>query len=227
MQAAGQQGIPDGFANLTCAAPGDQLMKKLLVLGLVAVMASGALAQFIEHGSEENMMGVFFDAEVFTSETTNFMAAGLPFNAYIVMLNATVPSIGAYEAGLMLSEPVFILGVTGPNGWTNFGNNTNHLAGYMTPLPASADGGVVLSTLNMLYTGVAAVEISMGPSSPSSFNSEGPGIANGEDVDETHLCPLTTYMEEGQVWGVVATINGTGVVATEAHSLSSVKALFN
>jgi len=197
-------------------------MKKLLVLGLVAVMATGALAQ----SSEENMMGMFFSPDVFNDETTNFPNTFTPFNSYIVLLNATVPSVAAYEAGLMLSDPtVFLLNVDGPNGWTNFGGPTNHLVGFVTPVPAMADGGAVLSTIQMLYTGTATVEISMGPSSPSSFNSEGPGIANGENVDETFLCPLTSF-QDGP-WGVVATINGPGVVATEAQSLSSVKALFN
>jgi hypothetical protein len=222
MQAAGQQGIPDGSAYPTCAAPGDQPMKKLLVLGLVAVMATGALAQ----SGDDNMMGIFFSDTEFVDETTNFPNTFAPFNAYVVLLNGTVNSIAAYEVGMMVSDPsVFVLAVSGPNGWTNFGNNLNHLAGYMTPVPV-AENGTILATLNMLYTGVATVEMSMGPATPSSFDDLGPGYANGENVDDLVLCSLTVPTN-GDVWGVVATINGDGVVANEAHSLSSVKALFN
>jgi len=193
-------------------------MKKLLVLGLVAVMATGALAQ----SSEENMMGMFFSNTEFTDEYTNHVNTFVAFNGYVVLLNPMVEFVGGYELGISFSDPApFVLGVTGPNGWTNFGSLTNHICGYQIPLPVENPDGVVLVTMNMLHTAVDPVAISFGPSNPSSFGGEGPGIADGVNTDLLYLCPLTTPD------GVVATVNGDGVVATESQSLSSVKALFN
>jgi hypothetical protein len=192
-------------------------MKKLLVLGLVAVMASVALAQ----SSEENMMGLFFSDTEFTDETTNHINTFAPFNGYVVLLNPTVETVGGYELGISFTDPApFVLSVTGPNDWTNFGSPTNHIVGYQVPVPVEGDG-VVLATVNMLQTSAALTEISFGPSTPSSFNGEGPGIADGENTDLLYLAPLTTPD------GVVATVDGDGVTATEGRSLSSVKALFN
>lgn len=192
-------------------------MKKLLALALVAMMAGAALAQ--PASSEDNMMGMFFSDVEFTDGATNHVNAFAPFFGYVVLLNPTVPSIGGYELGIALDPSVFVLGVSGPNGWTNFGNNTNHLAGYTSPVPAS-DAGTVMASLNMLYTGTATIFIGFGPSEPSSLG-DWPAIANGENPDELIACPLTS---DG---GYVATINGDGVVATESMSFTGVKALFD
>ncbi len=188
-------------------------MKKLLALALVVMVAGGALAQT----SEDNMMGMFF-AEPFVSENTNFVNAFAPFNAFIVLLNPAIESIGGYEVGIDIPATVFVLGVIGENGWTNFGDNLNHLCGYQTPLPV-APGGTVLSTLNMLYTGTDIIYVAYGEATPPSIPGV-PVIANGANPDELIACNLTS---DG---GFVATINGPGVVATEDHSLTSVKALF-
>jgi hypothetical protein len=190
-------------------------MKKLLALALVVMVAGGALAQ----DTESNMMGMFF-AEPYVSENTNLNTAAAPFNAFVVLLNASVELVGGYEVGIAISDPtVFVLSVVGPNGWTNFGSNTNHLAGYATPLPAEADG-TVLSVMNMLYTGGQEVQISFGEATPPSIPGA-PVIADGSNPDILISCNLTS---DG---GYVATLNGDGVVATEAHTLTGVKALFN
>jgi hypothetical protein len=195
-------------------------MKKLLALALVALMAGGASAQMYDGA---NMFGMFFSNTDFSEASTNHVNAFAPFNGYIVLLNSEVASIGGYEVGITISDPgVFVLLASGPNGWTNFGSATNHLCGYMTALPCSgdADNYAVLGQMQMLYTGVNSVTISYGPASPSSFNNEGPGIAEGSNPDNLVLCHPTTPD------GIVATINGNGVVATENHTLTSVKALF-
>jgi len=189
-------------------------MKTMLALALIVMVAGGAFAQ----SSEDNMMGMFF-AEPFVSENTNHVNAFAPFFAHVVLLNPTVESVGGYEVGVQLDPTVFVLGVTGPNGWTNFGNNTNHLCGYQTPLPV-ADGGTMLASLNMLYTGTDIIYIGYGQADPPSIPGV-PVIADGSNPDLLLPCALTS---DG---GFVATINGGGVVATENHSLTSVKALFN
>lgn len=190
-------------------------MKKVLALAVVAMMASFAVAQ--------PGMGVFFSDTEFTDATTNTNPAG-QFNAYLVLLNADFANVGGYECGLTISDAgVFVLSVTGPNGWTNFGGNTNHLCGYQTPLPVSQDMNAVLSTLQLLYSGAAEVTVSMGAATPPSVPAwDGPVVANAADPDNL----IEVYCAGGETPGVVATLNGAGVTATEAKSLSDVKALF-
>lgn len=207
-------------------------MKTLLTLTLVVLMAGSAFAQL------DNSIGIFFvdsgfenpDPEVVRANT-NFDPVGAPFNAYICLVGTTMFSVAAYEVGMDIPGDVFILGVTGPNGWTNFGQSDNHLAGFMTPVPCSA-GYCVLSTLNLLYSGTETVEIYMGPAFPSSVDEEGPALADGANVDILYVCNYTSGESGVGVTGLVATLNGEGIefpggVATQAQSLSSVKALFN
>ena len=192
-------------------------MKKLLALALVVMVAGSAVAQ------DDNMMGMFFSDTVFTDETTNHTNLFAPFNGYIVLLNATVETVGGYEVGIGIPATVFLLGVTGENGWTNFGGNTNHLCGYQVPLPAMPEG-TVLATINMLYTGTDIIGIEFGPAEPATIPGV-PVIADGANPDDVYACQLTADAN-GEFPNLVATINGGGIVATENHTLSDVKALF-
>lgn len=193
-------------------------MKKLLALALVVMMAGGALAQ----GAG---MGIFFDPAVFTDANSNLdPAAGTPFNAYLVLLGSPFDTIGGYECSVAISDAtVFVLTLTGPNGWTNFGgSNLNHLCGYQQALSTPA-GGTVLSTFNMIFSGANEVTMSIGAATPPSIPGV-PVIANGANPEELLGCGLTSG---STVPDVVATLNGAGIVATESHTLTDVKALFD
>ncbi|MBD3220172.1 hypothetical protein GF314_02940 [bacterium] len=199
-------------------------MKTLITLSLAVLLAGTAVAQ------GTNAMGMFFDSADFTSETTNVdIASGLQATGYIVLMNPAVDSIGGYELGVTLSDEASLvpLSVTGPNGWTNFGDNLNHLCGYQTPLEYSGSAAV-LAQINFLFIGTATIEITYGASEPSSVDGAGPAIANGENPDDLIVCEYSTCPE---FEGLVATVNGDGVelcdvVATETQSWSSVKSLF-
>jgi hypothetical protein len=200
-------------------------MKKLLVLALVALTASGATAAFYEGG----VLGLYFSDTAFIQENTNINTTPAPFNAYIVLLQSPTSTIGAYEVGITISDlSVFVLNATGPNGWTNFGSNTNHLCGYQVALPVDANDSVVLGTLQMLYAGAGVVTIDFGPANPSSFalpngpyDPAGGGIADGALPDDLYHCSIVS----GGVAGTVATLNGEGV-ATEQTTWTSVRNLF-
>jgi hypothetical protein len=198
-------------------------MKKLLALTFVVMVASGALAQ-----DDVNMMGLFFTNDVnqihanmpadptlpHPDTNVNIMA---PVNAFIVLLYPSLESVGGYEVGIALNGPGFILSVVGPNGWTNFGSSTNHLVGFQTPVPAG-EYGMVLCVMNIFPQGT--IEFGFGPSEPASIPGV-PVIADGTNPENLLPCELTTPD------GIVATLNGGGVVAVEERTLSSVKALFN
>ena len=80
--------------------------------------------------------------------------------------------------------------------------------------------GTVLATIQMLYSGVDRVEIALGPATPASIPDE-MAIADGENPEVLIACPCLT--EDC----IVATLNGEGVVATEAQSWTNVKSLFD
>ena len=194
-------------------------MKKLLALALVAMMAGGAMAQV------HNGMGIFFSDTVF-DETTNTIApaASTPFDMYLVLIAVDFANVGGYECGIEFSEVgTLLLSVGGPNGWTNFGDNTNHLVGYQSALPVSGDGSVVLATFSVMRLNTDAVDITLGPSDPASIPGV-PVVADHADPDNLHSCVLTSGATSP---GVVANYNGSGIVATEASSLTDVKALFD
>jgi hypothetical protein len=207
----------------------EWIMKKLLALSLVALLAGTA--------SAELGLGLFFSDTEFTDVYTNANSVGAPFNAYLVLLSneatehpeygsdvlSEVTTVGGYEVGIQISDPlVFILSVTGPNTWTNYGTSTNHIAAYVTPLAWDGDA-VILATLNMLQSVATPATITFTGASPSSFEGA-PGISNGDNTDLLYQCGLSTGNGPS---GIVATLNGDGTVATEAQSLSSIKALFD
>jgi hypothetical protein len=179
-------------------------------------MAGGAMAQ-------EAGIGIFFSDSEFTDANTNTSAGGSPQDMFVVLLGGPFDTIAAYELGITFTGVApFILAATGPGGWTNFGTNENHLVGYQVAQPL-ANGALVLCTMSILATDAGTTEILIGPSDPSSFDPQVPGIANGANPDDLLPCGLTA----GQtVPGVVATINGGGITATESRTLSDVKSLF-
>ena len=180
-----------------------QSLTALTLAVLVTLSAGTATAQY------DNVMGMFFSNTVYNADTTNFESNFAPFNGYIVLFSNEVASVGGYEVGITTSDPgLFVLSASGPNGWTNFGSATNHLCGYMTALPLSGDGTVVLGQLQMLYTYTNSVEISFGPASPSSFGGLYGGIADGDNPDNLIGC----IASNGYYDGVVATINGSGII---------------
>jgi len=184
-------------------------------------MAGGAMAQW----DEDNLMGMFFSDEEFTEYTTCMTTSGAPFNAYIVTLNPEMESVSGYEVGISISDPsVFVLSVAGPNGWTNFGDNTNHLVGFSTPLPV-VDYAAVLSVLQMLYAGAEVVDIVFGAANPPSIpGHDGPVLADGSNPDILVPCAVTTHPSMN---GLVATLNDCNPSPVETQSFTSVKALFN
>ena len=199
-------------------------MKTLITVILTLLIAGSAFAQL------QNSMGVFFSEADLSEGTTNANpAANTPFDAWIALLNTEVITVGGYECGLTAPGTLLALAADGPNGWTNFGgSNWNHLCGFMVPVPAYQTGNAVLGHLQLMYMSTDPAEIVMGPATPSSFNNEGPGIADGANPDWLLLCPYTSGPDAG---GVVATLHGDGItfppVGTQAETWTGVKAIFN
>jgi len=186
-------------------------MKTLLMTLVIVVLAGAAMAQ--------DSMGISASPDTHMNFVN--ITSGVPFEFYLVLLDPSSGLIGGYECGVgfLGGNAPIVLGVTGPNGWTNFGSNLNHLVGFTSPLPAT--DVTVLATFSCLVVDPAPYEtlVTMGASDPSSFGGEGPGYSDGDNPDLLILCDVPAD-------GIVGTIS-TEVVATEALSLTSVKALFN
>ena len=183
-------------------------MKTLLSTLLIALLAVPALA-VDEMGISNSMTD--HDGYIFVD-------AGTPFDFYVALIDPSSSAIGGYECGLSFvgGEP-FVLNVSGPNNWTNFGGPLNHLVGYGTPLPATPF--MVLCTINALVPAAPFnALVVMGPSDPSSFGGVGPGYSDGVDPTILVLCSVPND-------GVVGVIT-TEVVANQASTLSDVKSLF-
>ena len=83
--------------------------------------------------------------------------------------------IGGYEWRLDFSQAAVILTLDSPNGWTNFGDPTNHLVGYITPLSAHPTGTAAPAHMRLLYPDHGETcWITMGPSESSSFGGSRP-----------------------------------------------------
>jgi len=202
-------------------------VKQLIAALIIIVLAGPVLAQVWD---APNSMGLFFSETDFSTDFTNAdPASGEPFDAWIVVRWSSLQFIGGYECSLDMPATVFVLSVGGPNGWTNFGSQTNHLVGYATPVPAHATGHAVLAHLELYYAspGVWA-DINMLAAEPSSFGGEGPGVVDGVDLDNLQLCRPSGYYCFSE--NLVATLWGDGIycdpLATEGLTWSSVKAVF-
>jgi hypothetical protein len=194
-------------------------MKKMLALALVALMAGGALAQAPE-------IGMFFSDTDFTEMNTNHdVTPGSAFDGYVVVFGTDFDALVAYEVGISAPADIFILEMGGPEGygWTNFGGSgTNHLVGFQTPLPMM-EGGTVVAIGQFLTSSTDPAVFEFGPADPQSDPDwDGALLVDAADVNN----PVQTMLVTGEMNGVVATLNGDGVVAVENQTLSGVKALF-
>lgn len=193
-------------------------MKKLLVLALVAVMASGAMAQ---------ELGLFFGAP-YTEETTNNTVVGFtPVPMYLVLLNGPIDGIRGFEAGMKMNAGQFMPGTwVWENGFTQLGGTIYNFqvlgpGGAVIPY---AEGGSLLGIYTTYYNGTPGT-IELGPYSP-------PGIPCHPvlvDITGTQMIPCDLVINSEDIvecWGVVATVLLDGVIATEETTLSNVKALF-
>ncbi|MBD3221577.1 hypothetical protein GF314_10070 [bacterium] len=197
-------------------------MRHLLPVVLVVVALSAQAQQYGDYGGT---MGVYFSDTEFTDETANLTTPPIFFEAYIVLTDAQIANVGAYELEITLSAPdALILQVHGPNGWLNFGDLEDHMAGYADPVLVDADGAAVLCTLECFYPGTDQVDVIMGGSSLESIPGwDGPVILEVPNFEILLVCHLSS----GAVGhdDAVAWLNRE-VVAAESASWSQVKSLF-
>lgn len=198
-------------------------MKKLIVLLLVSIMATSAFAVV---DPDPDMMGIYFDMNA-DSNCLPSQPAQVPFFAYAVLTNPTVPGVEAFEFGYENVVPVgfetlvFQLATTLPTGAIDVGEGTplagNIIAGLANPVPAAP--ATILVTWQYLLLGVFPVEMYMTASEPSS-------VPGGLPVIQAEGTLRTVGLSTGGPQNPVATINGGCVVAVENDTWGGVKSLY-
>ncbi|MDD5719163.1 MAG: hypothetical protein PHQ53_05705, partial [Candidatus Krumholzibacteria bacterium] len=177
------------------------------------------------------------------------------FAAYVMVSKATQPVLG-YDASIILPPELEALSHAAAAGsnWINLGTPLNVMSGFGTPRLPDFYGNIHLSTLTLQATGFdqttrarLGADIFMGPSEPSFVGGVGPTFNMGGEymranfIDYRHSgCdvgwPLATVGRVAIVFGGASWIEiesggpfvagDPSPVATEARSLTAVKALF-
>ena len=145
-----------------------------------------------------------------------------PFTLYIGLHDASVFTVGGYEVGISTPPEVVVLEAGGPGGWTNFGDNTNHLVGYLTPLPTNSEPFTILGQLTCIGISIPSDPYNIsyhGAVPPSIPGHDGPVIANGVNPDDLIACGYVDGSPEVFFFGII--------VAVEQESWGGVKSLFD
>jgi hypothetical protein len=196
-----------------CNSIEEWIMKRLLIVALALVIAGGAVA--------EDTFGLW---RMVDGEYVNYIPGEevtSPFTLYVTIHQPTSFSIGGYEVGITAPADMLVISIGGPNGWTNFGAAFNHLVGFQTPVIVQEDIGV-LCEMSCLGLSIPdqAIPILYGPADPPSIpGHDGPVYADGINPELLVPCGFVTGTPDVFLYG--------GVVATEAQTLSDVKALFD
>ncbi len=201
------------------AKEGDTTMIRRLISAMAMVMLLAGVAT-----AQGNGMGVFFSDIEFTDETSNIDATSGTVDLYIVVLDCEFASVSQYECSLSFTGPApTVTNVDGPAGagWTNFGSDLNHQVMFLNP-PVTVEGAAVLGIVTISVDSPSLVEVNLGPPVPATVP-ERPMVANGVDPDDYVGCGLTSGAD---IPGVVATVNGSGITATESLAWTAIRNLF-
>ncbi|MFO7654438.1 MAG: hypothetical protein R6X25_11535 [Candidatus Krumholzibacteriia bacterium] len=205
-------------------------MKKLLVILMVALMASAAVAQ--DTGTDS--FGLYFDP-AFTTNTTT-VAAGTNFNMYMAIAGPTVRGCATLEVQLAVvpgDAYVFVNGTVwnGTEGIDVDGTTWGFIVGFGTPMMAVDNniyvGYLVLSTFSPSFTFLA------GPVSQPSIPNEACYV-DPDDFGNLVVLEFATD-EDGMGRGAngwllpgyeLAAVNTNAAVSAEDATWSEVKGMF-
>ena len=191
-------------------------MKKLVVLLMVMVMATSALAIV---DPDTNSMGFYFDTEANMpcDDTVTPYATVL---VALTLVNPDFDELFGFEAGYHLEGPAQVLSVEFMNPQAlNVGTNQNMIVGFGSPTVTSPVTTVALVSVLYLSSTNEAVDFMLHGTTPSSIDPAYPVFLLADGV--LIVGGMST------VDGPNAQINGGClVVATEAMSFDSVKSLY-
>jgi hypothetical protein len=188
-------------------------MKRLLLLALALMVASGALA--------EDTFGLFrmVDGEFVDNVPVNELNVGDTIDLHITLHEGSLFSTIAFEVGMDVPGYLSVTDADLRGGYNFGGAFTNLLVGYTEPVLLNADV-VVLATLEGLVTGEPedASVVFHGADPPSVPGHDGPIYASAANPSNLILC--------GYVGGTADVFRFGDPVAVQTSTYSDVKALF-
>ncbi len=160
-------------------------MKKLLTLAAILALAAPAAMAAPKDASPDGI-GVYFDLSG-TSNCEMSPAPYTPLTAYLLLTNPSRPSVGGWEAALLINPTSFPTGITLDPGFLSIVPLVPPYLQVGLPV-ARAGNPILLLTISTFYMG-GTIEFGLGPCVPSSFGGLSPGYADGADTEI--LVPLT------------------------------------
>lgn len=194
-------------------------MKKLVVLLMAMVIATGAFAQI---DPDPNALGLYFDMEATIVEGP----AGVPFTtAYLLLTNPTEAYVNGFELKIN-TDGAYIMGATfaGDVGGANVGGDLlqgTFFVGFNAPV--STGQITEMAELTFMAVGDMNAMFLSSVGVDASLPTELPIIVYSDSSGDQWMHIATTTALPGMPCFI---INGTGVVATESMSMGSVKALY-
>ena len=195
-------------------------MKKLVVLLMAAVFATGAMAQI---DPDDNMIGVYFDmdaTQVCTDANGNLVG-------YVMATNVTYEYIYAWEAAMFVDNQGmagFVNHVEVPAGidGLQIGTAPNIIMAFAAPMPAASI--VVIGEFAFGYYGSGISYMTLGandanPSLPGQL-----AVQTGPTAGD--IVPFGDSANGGVCAAIGVNPNDCEVVATEDVSFGAVKALY-
>jgi len=205
----------------------------VLTLLALALFAFPVLAVDPPEDNGLAVLGIYTMPEAGPDAQTHLsdVVAGVPYDLYFVLYHANLTShnLGGFEFNWSVEPAAATPLVTGiewmlDNEYAyNFGDNFNLLVGFARMAPHLPEEPFMLFKATVLWTEVPTnAAVYLGPSTPDSIDGE---MAYADLVypDELHVMVPNNASQtfDEPVFRFIPT------VATEAHSLSSVKALFD
>jgi len=194
-------------------------MKKLVVLLMATVIATGAMAQI---DPDDNMIGVYFDMDATQVE---FVGSSGNFSGYVCATHPTYEAIYAWEAAIFVDNQGlagFVNHVGVPEGvdGLQIGTAPNIIMAFAEPIPAAPV--TVIGQFDFGYYGSGGACISLGandanPSIPGQL-----AVQVGPTADD--IVPFGDSANGG-VCAIIGTADCV-VVPTQDVSFGSVKALY-
>lgn len=112
-------------------------------------------------------------------------------NAHLV-LNCEADQVVSFEAGIQMDPPVlFVVSMSGPNGFMNWGTLDEIIAGYTTPLPVQEQ--TILCSLALLLVAEVPVTVCVTDPSFSDGNSEHDCLGLCSEINPVVAAAPTTF----------------------------------
>jgi hypothetical protein len=203
------------------------MFMKERVLAVSIILCIGPFSLWAAPTDVPNGMGIFFSDTDFSDQTTN-INTNQSVHAYLVLINADIDGVGGYRCGIQHPTSVLLQINAGSqtHGWTNAGNNTNHIVTFTDAAkPVEPNGTVVLCTMVLFPVGTDLMEFKLGPSTPRGLTGWNGPVIIGPDPDDVRPAFLTSGTS-GEGFRTVATLWGDGVTSDQERTWTRVKSLF-